>query len=38
VEYVAEGTSVEVEYFGERYAATVRKEPLFDAAMTRLRN
>ena len=38
VEYAAEGTSVEVEYFGERYAATVRKEPLFDAAMTRLRN
>jgi glycine cleavage system aminomethyltransferase T/glycine/D-amino acid oxidase-like deaminating enzyme len=32
-----EGTPLEVEYFGERLAATVAKEPLFDPEMTRMR-
>lgn len=31
------GTSVEIEYFGRRIAATVASEPLFDPGMTRLR-
>jgi hypothetical protein len=31
------GTRLEVESFGERWPATVAEEPLFDAAMTRLR-
>lgn len=31
------GTQVEIAYFGNRYTATVREEPLFDADMTRLR-
>lgn len=31
------GTPVEVEYFGERLAATVAAEPLFDPEMTRIR-
>jgi glycine cleavage system aminomethyltransferase T/glycine/D-amino acid oxidase-like deaminating enzyme len=31
------GTAVTVEYFGERLAATVAEEPLFDREMTRLR-
>jgi glycine cleavage system aminomethyltransferase T len=31
------GTSVEVEYFGRRYPATVTAEPLFDPAMARIR-
>lgn len=34
---VAEGDSVEIEYFGERLAATVTPEPLFDPGMERLR-
>jgi glycine cleavage system aminomethyltransferase T len=34
---VAEGDSVEIEYFGERVRATVAAEPLFDPAMERLR-
>ena len=37
VEYAAEGTQVEVAYFGERYPATVTKDPLFDPAGKRLR-
>jgi glycine cleavage system aminomethyltransferase T len=32
-----EGTPVEVQYFGERYAATVAAEPLFDPKGERLR-
>ena len=32
-----EGTSVEVEYFGRRYAATVAADPLFDPKGVRLR-
>jgi glycine cleavage system aminomethyltransferase T len=31
------GTSVEIEYFGRRVAATVAAEPLFDPAMERIR-
>ncbi len=33
----AEGTPVEVEYFGERHAATVTNEPLFDPKGERLK-
>jgi glycine cleavage system aminomethyltransferase T len=33
----AEGTPVEVEYFGQRYAATVAAEPLFDPKGERLK-
>ena len=32
-----EGTSVEVEYFGDRHAATVSAEPLWDPKGERLR-
>jgi glycine cleavage system aminomethyltransferase T/glycine/D-amino acid oxidase-like deaminating enzyme len=31
------GTTVEIDYFGRRIAATVASEPLFDPGMTRLR-
>jgi glycine cleavage system aminomethyltransferase T/glycine/D-amino acid oxidase-like deaminating enzyme len=34
---LAPGASVEVEYFGERLAATVAEEPLFDPGMARIR-
>ncbi|MDP9184478.1 MAG: FAD-dependent oxidoreductase, partial [Actinomycetota bacterium] len=37
VALVDEGTSVEVEYFGTRYAATVAADPLFDPKGERLR-
>jgi glycine cleavage system aminomethyltransferase T/glycine/D-amino acid oxidase-like deaminating enzyme len=37
VELAAEGTKVEVEYFDERYAATVATEPLFDPKGERLK-
>ncbi len=33
-----EGAKVEVYFFGERYPATVTKEPLYDAEMARLKN
>ena len=33
----AEGTPVEVQYFGQRYAATVAAEPLFDPKGERLK-
>jgi glycine cleavage system aminomethyltransferase T len=33
-----EGTPVEVEYFGERIAATVAADPLFDPKGARLKN
>ena len=36
-ELAKEGTSVEIEYFGERLRATVSPEPLFDPQMTRMR-
>ncbi|MGH2635870.1 MAG: GcvT family protein [Actinomycetota bacterium] len=37
VELAVEGTKVEVEYFDERFAATVAAEPLFDPKGERLR-
>jgi glycine cleavage system aminomethyltransferase T len=36
-DHAVPGTPVEIEYFGERLAATVAEEPLFDRAMSRLR-
>jgi dimethylglycine oxidase len=33
-----EGERVEIQYFGERHGATVAHEPLFDAAMKRMRD
>lgn len=36
-ELAVEGTALEIEYFAERCAATVRREPLFDPEMTRMR-
>lgn len=38
VEYAQEGKEVQVQYFGERYPAVVRREPLFDPEMTRLKS
>ena len=35
--YAAAGTPVEIEYFGQRYPATVAREPLFDPDGSRLR-
>ncbi|MBW3592143.1 MAG: FAD-dependent oxidoreductase [Actinobacteria bacterium] len=37
-ELATEGTPLEIEYFGERYAATVAPDPLFDPEMTRMRS
>jgi dimethylglycine oxidase len=37
LEHAAEGNPVEVQYFGRRYPATVVREPLYDAEMTRLK-
>lgn len=37
VEHSDVGTSVEIEYFGERYPATVSEEPLWDPASERLK-
>lgn len=37
-EHAQPGAPLEVEYFGERYAATVVAEPLFDPAMKRLKS
>jgi glycine cleavage system aminomethyltransferase T len=37
VEHATPGTKVEVQYFGKRHPATVRKEPLYDPEMTRLK-
>ncbi len=37
VELAKEGTSVEIEYFGDRLAATVADEPSWDPAGERLR-
>jgi glycine cleavage system aminomethyltransferase T len=36
-EHAGVGTRLEIEYFGERHAATVAEEPLFDPAMKRMR-
>jgi glycine cleavage system T protein len=37
LEHATAGTKVEIQYFGRRYPATVRKEPLYDPEMTRLK-
>lgn len=37
LEFSHPGTKVEVEYFGERYPATVVEEPLYDAEMKKLK-
>jgi dimethylglycine oxidase len=37
IAYAKPGTNVDVEYFGERYRATVSEEPLFDREMARLK-
>jgi len=37
VAYANPGTQLEVEYLGERFAATVSQEPLWDAKMVRLK-
>jgi glycine cleavage system T protein len=36
-EYSTPGSAVEIQYFGERYAATVAKEPLYDPGNARLK-
>jgi dimethylglycine oxidase len=38
VAHAAEGTRVEIEYFGARHGATVSKEPLFDPKGSKLRS
>jgi glycine cleavage system T protein len=38
ISHATAGTPVEVYYFGERFKATVTKEPLYDAEMTRLKS
>ena len=37
IDYTAEGVQVDIEYFGRRYTATVRAEPLFDPTNERLK-
>lgn len=37
IDYATPGTRVEIEYFGNRYGATVGNEPLYDPKMVRLR-
>jgi glycine cleavage system aminomethyltransferase T len=37
LEFATEGSAVEVQYFGRRHRATVSREPLYDPAMTRLK-
>ena len=37
IDYAAEGTRLEIIYFGERWGATVAPDPLFDPKMTRMR-
>ncbi|MFQ5933138.1 MAG: FAD-dependent oxidoreductase [Dehalococcoidia bacterium] len=38
MEYASEGTKVEVEYFGQRYKATVSSEPLYDPEGAKLKS
>ena len=38
LEYAMTGTTVEIEYFGRRYEATVTDEPLYDPTHNRLRS
>jgi glycine cleavage system T protein len=37
LEFASEGSAVEVQYFGRRHRAKVIREPLYDPAMTRLK-
>ena len=37
IAHAATGSPVEIEYFGERLAATVTNEPVFDAKGTRMK-
>ena len=37
IEYANEGAKVDIYFFGDRYAATVTKEPLFDPENVRLK-
>ncbi|MCB0084890.1 MAG: aminomethyltransferase family protein, partial [Caldilineaceae bacterium] len=37
IEHASTGAPLEVEYFGERYPATVTEEPLYDPGMERLK-
>ena len=37
LEYATEGTKVQVQYFDQKFAATVTDEPLFDAQGERLK-
>jgi glycine cleavage system aminomethyltransferase T len=37
VEYATPGTTLEVEYLGQRWSAVVSEEPLWDPKMTRLK-
>ncbi len=37
IAYATVGTSVEIEYLGTRFSATVSKEPLYDAKMARMK-
>ena len=38
VDCAAIGTQIEIEYFGQRLAATVADDPMFDAKMLRLKS
>jgi glycine cleavage system aminomethyltransferase T len=38
LQYAAEGTQVEVDYFGKRYRATVAREPLYDPEHIKLKS
>jgi glycine cleavage system aminomethyltransferase T len=38
IAHAAPGSQVEIEYFGERLAATVSDEPLFDAKGARMKS
>ena len=38
LEYAMTGTTVEIEYFGRRYEATVTDEPLYDPGNSKLRS
>jgi glycine cleavage system aminomethyltransferase T len=37
IDYADAGTQVEIQYFDNRFTATVQEEPLFDAEMARLK-
>ena len=37
-DHASEGTVVDIEYFGERFKASVEREPLYDPAGGKLKN